>query len=268
MKFIIDHDLHIHTYLSPCSNDPLQTPECILKYGCEKGLKHLAITDHFWDSAVEGSCFRWVGYDSISKFLPLPSHEGTQLHLGCEADMNMYGKIGLSKQTAKKLDFIIVPTTHMHFTGRTIREEEACDKKARAMRYIERWDALLNSDLPFEKVGLAHITWDGLAGGKEAKWTDHIEILDSITDDTFTRLFSETEKKGIGVELNVDIDRYKPDELDRILRVYRIAVNCGCHFYVGSDAHHPDGLYNGYDKFTKLVSLLDLDEDQKFNPFK
>ena len=39
MKFQIDHDLHIHTFLSNCSSDPEQTPLRILDYAEEYHLK-------------------------------------------------------------------------------------------------------------------------------------------------------------------------------------------------------------------------------------
>lgn len=38
MKFQIDHDYHIHSFLSTCSSDPAETPEAILRYGEENGL--------------------------------------------------------------------------------------------------------------------------------------------------------------------------------------------------------------------------------------
>ena len=52
MKYIVDHDLHIHSKLSFCSGDPEQTKENILKYAEKRGLKHICITDHFWDSEL------------------------------------------------------------------------------------------------------------------------------------------------------------------------------------------------------------------------
>ena len=39
MRFVPDHDLHIHTQLSPCSRDARQTPEAILSYGITAGMK-------------------------------------------------------------------------------------------------------------------------------------------------------------------------------------------------------------------------------------
>lgn len=267
VRYQIDHDLHIHTHISLCSRDPEQTPERILQYGTEKGLRHLCITDHFWDETVP-SVYDGLSYARLAENLPLPKADGVAFHFGCEADMDLVPTIGIRRETAEKFDFIIVPTTHMHFVGVTIRKEEATDKKARARRYVERWEALLRADLPFYKMGIAHLTWCGLAGAGAAPWPDHIDILDSIPDDTFLRLFSQTEKNGMGVELNVDLQRYQPDELERILRVYRLAVECGCHFYFGSDAHHPQDLNRGYDRFGTLVDLLQLEEEQKFQPFR
>jgi len=55
MKYIVDNDLHIHSYLSSCSDDPEQTPEAILSHAKKYGLKTICLTDHFWDSAVPGA---------------------------------------------------------------------------------------------------------------------------------------------------------------------------------------------------------------------
>ena len=38
MKYIYDHDLHIHSKISACSNDPEQTCERILQYAKENNL--------------------------------------------------------------------------------------------------------------------------------------------------------------------------------------------------------------------------------------
>ena len=52
MRFICDHDLHIHSYVSPCSGDPEQNPDNILKYAVENGFKTVCLTDHYWDDSV------------------------------------------------------------------------------------------------------------------------------------------------------------------------------------------------------------------------
>ena len=76
MKFIVDHDLHIHSQLSSCSSDPRQTKERILQYAKENGLKKICLTDHFWDSKVPGASFWYKPQDfaHIEQSLPLPSN--------------------------------------------------------------------------------------------------------------------------------------------------------------------------------------------------
>ena len=44
MKFTYDHDLHIHSSVSPCSGDPAQTPRRILRYAEENGFAFVRIS--------------------------------------------------------------------------------------------------------------------------------------------------------------------------------------------------------------------------------
>ena len=48
--FPIDHDLHCHTHLSGCSNDPGQTIANILAHAKAFGYVAQCFTDHFWDA--------------------------------------------------------------------------------------------------------------------------------------------------------------------------------------------------------------------------
>ena len=52
MRYLVDHDYHIHSELSLCSNDPEETPAHILEIAKEKGIKKLCLTDHYWDENV------------------------------------------------------------------------------------------------------------------------------------------------------------------------------------------------------------------------
>ncbi len=47
MKFLYDHDLHIHSKLSSCSNHPEQTAENILAYAKKNALNTICLTDHY-----------------------------------------------------------------------------------------------------------------------------------------------------------------------------------------------------------------------------
>ena len=67
MKFKFDHDLHIHSHLSLCSNEPTQIVENLLKYAEETGLNKICITNHFWDESVPGASdwYKLQNFDHI-----------------------------------------------------------------------------------------------------------------------------------------------------------------------------------------------------------
>ena len=92
MRFQIDHDLHIHTQLSTCSQNPEQTADRILAYAKEYGLKEICVTDHYWDSAVPGASKWYVpqNFDNISKVLPLPQADGIKFRFGCETPPSIW----------------------------------------------------------------------------------------------------------------------------------------------------------------------------------
>ena len=67
--------------------------------------------------------------------------------------------------------------------------------------------------------------------------------------------------------MNFSVDKYEKDDLEKILRPYRIAKEKGCKFYIGSDAHHPAPLDAAKERFEKVIDALELEEEDKFRPF-
>ncbi|NLD88571.1 MAG: PHP domain-containing protein [Clostridiales bacterium] len=267
MKFKYDHDLHIHSYLSSCSNDPEQTPQRILDYGKKYGLTTLCLTDHFWDETVEGAS-EWYAvhdYPHISKALPLPQYDGIRFLFGCETEMNRFLTVGISKERMEELDFIIIPTTHMHMNryamnGYTIFEEQSKNVRTRAEAWVKRFEHLLNMDLPFYKVGVAHLAYGLIAPSRQ----ETLEVLDLITDDDYAMLFKKAAQVGIGIELNHSDMSFKDEESDIILRPFRIARECGCKFYLGTDAHNPKTFDDAREVFNRAIDMLSLEEKDKF----
>ena len=260
MKYVIDHDLHIHSNISLCSGDPNQTNERILEYARENGFKTVCLTDHFWDESVfilPESWYKGQGYDHISAALPLPQEEGIRFLFGCETELDRTLTLGVAKEHFDRFDFIVIPTTHMHMTGFTLNSEEEKDAKSRADAWIKRLDAVLSMDLPFHKVGIAHLTCTLIAPQTDM----YHEVLSLLPEKEMYRLFTKAAALGVGIELN---DGLNTGEEELVLRPYRIAKECGCKFYLGSDAHTVGGLQGAMQKFTKIVDALSLTEDDKF----
>ncbi len=264
----IDHDLHIHSQLSRCSSDPGQTTARILRYAEENGLSTICLTDHFWDPAVPGASpwYAAQNYEHIKKALPLPQAENVRFLFGCETEMDKHFTIGIGEKLLEQLDFIIVPTTHLHMEGFTLDANIGFDEdgiKRRRELYVERFARLLEADLPFRKIGIAHLTCtlacrlpkDGI-----------LKLLNGISDETFRELFSSAAAKGLGIELNFDAFARTGADKESELRPYRIARECGCKFYFGSDAHHPQELDNAPANFREIAAALALEESDKFIP--
>lgn len=266
--FKIDHDYHIHSYISPCAGDlrHAQTGERILQYAREQGLSRIVVTDHFWDKDVPGEVdwYQTLGlhYDRLTDILPLPQDEGIRFFFGCEVEMDSKMRIGIAPDKLDRFDFIIVATDHLHLEGITVQTDDLSNQQ-RAELYVQRFQALLDADLPFEKVGIAHPTCSLIAG--YGAYENHLDILDLISDETFENLFCQTARRGMGVELNFPLGLYRQENYDRALRPYRIAKNCGCKFYLGTDAHHPKQFDGAAENFDRIISLLQLQESDKFH---
>jgi histidinol phosphatase-like PHP family hydrolase len=243
-----------------------------LEYGLENNLHTLCITDHFWDERVPGVKFGQIGrsaangyaiqnYNHIRLALPLPKHEGVRYLFGCETEMDKNFTIGVSKQVADELDFIIVPTTHMHMKGLAVNNPEDDTDERRAELWVKRFQAVLDSGLPLKKVGIPHLTTALFVPNKD--WEGVERCLQMISDDDMKHLFGQAAKAGVGIELNFEPSRCA-HIIELVLRPYRIAIECGCKFYLGSDAHTVGELQRAMPEFEKMIDLLDLTEDQKY----
>lgn len=263
MRYIVDHDYHIHSQISACSNDPEQTPERILSYARENGLRQIVLTDHFWDDQVPGAS-NWYApqnFDRIVKSRPLPQRENIEFLFGAEADMDMHLTIGVSDGRWDAFDFVIIPTTHLHMRGFTICDEAGATAQGRVDAWIRRLDSLLSRDLPFHKIGIAHLACGLIAPDKEM----YQKVLSLLPDQKLEELFAGCAQVGVGIELNQDDMRFEKAEQEQVLHMFRIAKDKGCKFYLGSDAHHPREFTDSKAVFEKAVSLLGLTEDDKFH---
>ncbi len=252
----VDHDLHIHSFLSPCAGDAskTQTPGNILLKAEEDGFNTVCLTDHLWDEkvpfAIENPWYTALTLDHIRSSLPLPQSENVNFLFGCESEMDLYFTISLAPEHYDLFDLIIVSTTHLHMHGFTCRGDETA--KELAELWCKRFERVLESDLPFQKVGIAHLT-------------SVPDVLPLIDDETFIRLFGKAADRGIGIELNYFWLGLSEQRMETHLRPLRIAKEEGCRFYLGSDAHIQEHFTERKANFTKIAEKLGLDDSDKFS---
>lgn len=260
MSFSYDHDLHIHSRLSVCSQDDGQTTARILSYARANRLHTVCLTDHFWDEKfpMNSRFYREQGFAHICEALPLPKDSDVRFLFGCETELDRNGVIGIAPEHYDTFDFIIVPTTHMHMGEVVIDAKKYETLEQRATAWVERIDTVLSSDLPLEKVGLAHLTSSLILRGDRAGWLATLEALD---EREMRRLFTLAAARGVGIELNAH--GFDESEEALVLRPFRIAHECGCRFYFGLDAHTTHELDDAPEKARRLISYLSLEESDK-----
>ncbi len=262
MKFKIDHDLHMHSRFSLCSGSDSHTGERMLQYAKDFGFHTLVVTDHFWDEkAGEAPIdYRGLNFAHISQIKPLPKAEGIRFLFGCETELDYNFKLGLSKERYDEFDFIVIPTTHMHLKS-AIKDEDFNNTEKRIELWTQRFEAVLNMDLPFHKVGIAHLACTGVARDR----AEYIKVLDSIPEENMRRLFTKAKELGAGIEINGSDVEFADSEADTVLRMFRIAKECGCKFYLGSDLHSTKRPYESFiPLYERAIDLLGLTEEDKF----
>lgn len=260
MDFPVDHDLHFHSFLSSCSGDPEQTPEAALAHARAHGYSSLCVTDHFWDSpAVPGASAWYLRQDlgHVRSALPLPDGGDVRFSFGCETEWCGGDALGIAPAHHGAFDFIVVPPNHFHMKG-FVRPEGVDTEEKAAILLVERLEGLLARPLPWHKVGIAHLNCrlmfsEGDLGA----------VLRAVPEDRFRAAMRAFAERGAGIELNCgcfaeNLRRPGWREEDE-LRLFRLAKDEGCRFYLASDAHHPGGLAVVPDFGPGIVSALGLD---------
>jgi hypothetical protein len=164
-------------------------------------------------------------------------------------------------ENREKRQIKILHTGDIHLDSPFSRLRPEKSEARRAEMWVERFQAVLDSGLPLKKVGIPHLTTALFVPDKT--WAGVERCLSLISDDAMKDLFGKAAKAGVGIELN--FEPFKCAHImDSVLRPYKIAIECGCKFYLGSDAHTTGMLNKAMADFEKMIDLLDLTEDQKY----
>ena len=262
MPFTIDHDLHCHTGLSFCSGDDQQTPRALLDHAKKRGYTVQCVTDHLWDSLVPGPS-NWYApqnVDHVRQSLPLPQDDRVRMVFGCETEYCGHGKLGLHPSHFDLFDFIVIPPNHFHMKD-FVRPSSVDTEQKAADLLVERLEELSEMDLPWRKVGIAHMVC-GLIFSEG----DQTKVYDQVDEARFRAVMRRFAGLGAGIEINLSSfgDAWQ-DRADSYLRLYRLAKDEGCKFYLASDAHHNEELDLVPLRAPAVVQALGLTETDQFH---
>ncbi len=264
MKFSLQHDLHCHTYLSSCCADPAMTPEMIYQRAKRQGLTVQCITDHLWDADVPGSSDWYKPQDiahvekNKAALASLPK-EGPRMCFGCETEYCGGGKLGLAPEHFDRFDWIVIPPNHFHMKNFTRMAEVDTEEKA-AELFLQRLEEISRLELPWHKIGIAHLNCRHTF--KEGDYAKVFALMDEMRLRAVFEIFAS---RGAGIELNTSgfADGWE-ERREEHLRLFRIARDAGCRFYLGSDAHSPEAMEVMQARAARVITLLELTEEQRF----
>ncbi|MEG0766615.1 MAG: PHP domain-containing protein [Clostridia bacterium] len=261
--FSCGHDLHCHSLLSSCCEDARMTASAIVSHAATSGYDTVCITDHLWDNDVVGASDWYAPQDiaHVRQSLPLPAPEGVRVLFGCETEYCGGQKLALARPHFDLFDFVVIPVNHMHMRG-LVRPMEVDTEEKMAVLFVERLESLLQLDLPFRKIGVAHLTCSLTFREGDIK-----KVFRAMDKTRLHRVFHTLAERGTGIELNAyDFLAWETDP-DTYLRLYRIAKEEGCTFYCASDAHDIEALDNVAAVLPAVACALSLrDADQYIVP--
>ena len=262
MRLQADHDIHCHTRLSVCSKDENTNPEALLRWAEQSGYDCLCLTDHYWEDGVPGpnNFYARQGLEHVKESLPLPkAPKGMRMLFGCETEYCGKDRLAITKRTLDEFAFVIVPLNHVHMEGLT-RDPSVRTPKQVAELFMQRIEELSWLDLPWKKIGLAHLNCSLIytAG-------DWLEVMRLLDVERLRPTFARYAKLGAGIELNASC--FKPgweEHEEENLRLFRLAREEGCRFYCGSDAHHPAELPAVQGYLPEVIERLGLTDSERF----
>ena len=260
----IQHDVHMHTFLSRCSDDPNFLPPAIIERSKANGIRVLGFTDHMWDKTMPGgdnAVYRNQDYDHVVKIHDMmPDRiDGIRILFGCETEYYGKGRIGISKEVASLFNYVLVPTNHT--LTDFAKEEGLISPTELAKELVKRFREVLSFDVaagichPMLPMGFFDI------GDK---------IFNSISNEEFNECFSMANEKKVSLEINSctfpGIYSRGTDGFtdETYLRFFTLAKEAGCKFHFGSDAHSIEDI----DRLQKLEPYLEILKitDEDLNP--
>lgn len=233
---LINHDLHIHTYLSACCAAKAEMqPGLILRRAEEMGLATVGFSDHVWVNPAIAPMDWYKPQDAsqiqrLRQDLAALPPSPVRVSVGVEADTVAPGRFGLTPEFAATLDHVLLACSHFHMKG--FVEQPAENTPASVGRHLVKFfRSAVTSGLP---TAIAH---PFLPCGFMPQFAAAIA---AITDAAFTDAFGLAAEHHVALEITAAF--LPPAEapawtLDTPARFLDLARRAGCRFTFGSDAH-------------------------------
>jgi histidinol phosphatase-like PHP family hydrolase len=223
MGLTIEHDLHIHSNLSLCAK-PEMTFDNIASAARSRGFTVIGVCDHT-DEVGD-----WEREKRLLKNFDLARRaaqaSGVRILVGSEVTMSAPGKLSISPDTARQLDYVSVATNHYHLPG----VQHPSDRTARG--YADHHLDVLESVCSLERADI--VTHPFLSGFMKDAQFGQEEFFEAIDEERLKELLALLGRRNIRLELN---PRVPAERTEFFRRVVEMGRDAGVRFSLGSDAH-------------------------------
>ena len=262
----IDHDMHVHSPLSACYHDKEITIQEILEAYARLGVERIGFEDHLWDNAMPGASPWYKPQDmehikQIREMIPEDTL-GIEIMFGCESEFWGKGKCGISKEAAEKLDFVLLPASHLHMKEYILPNPDMTDEEIGSFMvklFMEALDENIATGIPHPFVPCTR-----------PESVDR--IVGSISDSSLKECFSRAAQEHVSIEITTSSfpSIFNGEEKEghhdaTYIRVLSIAKECSCRFHCASDSHDLEKIA-GFKKLETVLKKLNI-TDKDIHPF-
>ena len=198
----IRSDFHTHTNLSACAADEV-TAQALIDGLCtgEDGLRVLGISNHLWDSDIEGASEWYKPQNvehviSIRKELENVDTHGARILVGAEVEYSGDCRVAITREHAALFDYLLITANHIHMKDFIIPSSMTAPEEVREF-IVSRFLSVCEVDLPV-KCGICHPFFP-----MSFPKADN-EILAGITDEVYGKCFEKADRIYV-----LDVPRYQ-----------------------------------------------------------
>ncbi|MBE6556098.1 MAG: hypothetical protein E7663_07745 [Ruminococcaceae bacterium] len=299
------HDVHIHNYLSSCCSDNGATVESYIDKAKELGLRLIGFANHTWDESVplpapSGFYKKQSMVFEMQIKCQIPENvEGLKVLVGAETEYcGMYDVLGMGKEAALQLDFLLIPHTHVHMRNFVMPATEDVEN---ARSHLSEVLAGIEGISPERALAMANSYPETeLEPFMKEKKVDYIKFVSDFMVESFRSLMNNEVLKSYSDLIPVSIAHpFQPvgsfpmrpammklisnetygnlfemaakrgigleingsSDDPEVCRMFGVAKECGCKFTLGSDMHARDEMAKVFnsDPCTTRLGLTEYD---------
>lgn len=254
---MIKYDLHIHTHLSSCGQRDAFLEEYVKK-AKEIGLELIGITDHCWESSVEGAS-QWYadqGYERLNanrEELKNLETDGVKVMIGAEGEYAAE-LLGLNENSLKYVDYLIVPHSHTHMRGFVLPQDCVGIPEKHAEYLVRSFKSLCRHKMNKHIFGIAHPMYPI---GDKPEYAQ--QVYSFISDKDLEECAKAAKESETALEANLSVLNQIPENTP-YKRFFDACKKAGCEFFLGSDSHSVDAL-EAHKRQQELIGLVGLTEE-------